>query len=92
MLDRKEMTLKLREYKEFKRMSEEIKNEMLLIEESIKNEMTEQKVDQLTIGEYKIKWTTVVTNRIDSKKLKQDHEELYSAYSKDSISKRFSVV
>ncbi|MGG1339694.1 lambda-exonuclease family protein [Bacillus toyonensis] len=40
---------------------------------------------------YKISWKTQTSNRIDSKRLKEEQPELYKQYSKESKSRKFTV-
>ncbi len=40
---------------------------------------------------YRITWSNVESQRLDSKRLKADHPDLYSAYTSKSQSRRFSV-
>lgn len=40
---------------------------------------------------YRISWTSVTTNRFDSKRFKAEQEELYKAYTKETTSRRFCV-
>ncbi|UOF92965.1 YqaJ viral recombinase family protein [Fodinisporobacter ferrooxydans] len=43
------------------------------------------------IGERKVIWKSVASNRFDSTKFKKDHPDLYGQYVKESLSRRFSV-
>ncbi|PEI73848.1 YqaJ viral recombinase family nuclease [Bacillus toyonensis] len=40
---------------------------------------------------YKVSWKTQTSNRIDSKRLKEEQPELYKQYSKESKSRKFTV-
>ncbi|MDG1603824.1 YqaJ viral recombinase family protein [Bacillus paranthracis] len=40
---------------------------------------------------YKVSWKTQVSNRIDSKRLKEEQPELYKQYKKESKSRKFTV-
>ncbi|MCC2491667.1 YqaJ viral recombinase family nuclease, partial [Bacillus cereus] len=40
---------------------------------------------------YKVSWKTQVSNRIDSKRLKEEQPELYKRYTKESKSRKFTV-
>lgn len=40
---------------------------------------------------YKISWKTQISNRIDSKRLKEEQPELYKRYTKESKSRKFTV-
>ncbi|HHB1882718.1 YqaJ viral recombinase family protein [Bacillus cereus group sp. MYBK245-2] len=40
---------------------------------------------------YKVSWKTQISNRIDSKRLKEEQPELYKRYTKESKSRKFTV-
>ncbi len=86
-----EIQTKVKELRELKRMAEELTAEITTIEDEIKAEMTGRCVEELTAGEYKIRWTTVTSNRFDSSAFKKVLPDLYSQYCKPTVSRRFSV-
>ncbi|MDK2824536.1 MAG: hypothetical protein PWP71_2454 [Clostridia bacterium] len=43
------------------------------------------------VGERKISWKTIVSNRLDTKKFKKDHPDLFAQYAKESKSRRFEI-
>lgn len=47
--------------------------------------------EQGLVGDIRISWKTVVSQRLDSKRLKQDKPDLYNDYVKNSVSRRFLV-
>jgi predicted phage-related endonuclease len=40
---------------------------------------------------YSITWKSIVSSRVDSKKLKADHPDIYKEYAKESSGRRFTV-
>lgn len=44
-----------------------------------------------TCGDHSISWTSVSSERLDSKKLKEEQPEVYAKYAKSSNSRRFSI-
>ncbi len=42
-------------------------------------------------GERKVTWKTVTSNRLDSKKLQEEHPNIYAKYVKESSYRRFSI-
>lgn len=42
-------------------------------------------------GDHVISWTSVSSERLDSKKLKEEQPEVYAKYAKSSNSRRFSI-
>lgn len=55
----------------------------------IQDEMKDQEV--LKAGDYTIRWTTVNSERFDSKAFKANHKELFSEYVKTITTRRFQV-
>lgn len=67
----------------------EMEKEAKAIENRIKNQMEEA---ELAISkDFTIKWKTVVTNRVDSKRLKAEYPEIYEIVLNASSSRRFEV-
>lgn len=87
----KDLTSKVKELKELKMMVEELEAEISTIEDEIKAEMTARETNELMLDMFKISWKEVVSNRFDSKAFKATHAELYSQYTKQTTTKRFSV-
>ena len=86
-----EIISKAREIKEYTRMKEDIEATIAGLQDEIKTVMNEQEADELTAGEYKIRWKSVKSNRFDSKSFKVTHADLYGQYSKETVTKRFTI-
>ena len=86
-----ELTAKVRELKELKALAEELAAEISTIEDEIKSTMTEQGVEELTVDVYKVRYQTVTSNRFDSTAFKKAYPDLHKLYSKQTVSKRFTV-
>lgn len=90
-MNKVEMIKKVTELKELKVMAEELQAEITAIEDSIKAEMTEQNVNELQVGIFKVRWTPVTSNRFDSKAFQKKYADLYSQFVKVITTKRFSI-
>lgn len=86
-----EITSKVRELKELKAMLEEIEAEIATIEDEIKAEMTARNTKEMSVDVYKVRWTKVTSSRFDTSAFKKTHAELYSQYTKQTETRRFSV-
>lgn len=86
-----ELTSTLRELKELKLMAAETASEIETLEDRIKNEMTTRKTDELIVGVFKVRWTTMTSQRFDSSSFKRTHADLYQQYSKPVETRRFSI-
>lgn len=87
-----EMTKKVRELKELKAMIDELSAEAATIEDEIKAEMTARNINEMAVDVFKIRYTTVNSTRFDSSAFKKAHGDLYAQYSKQTTSRRFSIV
>ena len=86
-----EITSKVRELKELKAMLEEIEAEIATIEDEIKAEMTARNTEEMSVDVYKVRWTKVTSSRFDTSAFKKTNAELYSQYTKQTETRRFSV-
>lgn len=84
-----ELTAKVSELRELRRMAEELNGEITALEDALKAHMTELATDELHGADFKITWKAVTSSRLDSKALKAEAPELWSRYSKTTTSRRF---
>lgn len=82
---------KIREYREMKRIAEEAQALADAIADEIKAAMVEAGESKMIIGEYKLSYTECTRSDIDKKALQADHADIYAAYLKETVYKRFSV-
>lgn len=87
-----ELTTKVEQLRELRRMAEELSTEITSIEDQIKETMTALATDELHGSTFKITWKPVTSSRLDSKALKAEAPELWNRYSKQTTSRRFVVV
>lgn len=85
------ITAKINELKELEEMAAELKTEIESIKDELKAVLTEQDVEELVVGSNIIRYTTVLTQRFDTMQLKKKLPEIYTAYLKQTTSKRFSI-
>ena len=86
-----EMLSKVRELKELKAMADELAAEITTIEDIIKAEMLSQGVEEMQVDVFKVRYKTVISSRFDSKAFKATHADLYSQYTRQTESRRFTV-
>lgn len=82
----------IRTYKEYQRMMEELEAEIETVKDQIKSAMAEKGVDEITAGEYKVRWKAVKSYRFDTTAFRNAMPELAGKFTKMIESKRFSVV
>ena len=71
---------------------EEAKAEADTIRNEIKQELINRNTEELTVGQYIIRWTSVLTQRFDATAFKKVMPEIYKAYTKQVVSRRFTIV
>ena len=91
MCTTKEMIEKINELKELEKLIEEAKEEAEALKDEIKQEMLTREVEELEVGTYIVRWTSVLSNRFDSTSFKKVMPEVYKAYTKQTTSRRFSI-
>ena len=82
------MTSKVRE---LKAMADELAAEIIAIEDSIKTDMTEQGVEELTVDVFAIRYKTVKSSRFDTTAFKKAMPDLVAQFTKQTESRRFTV-
>ena len=70
-------------------MIKELEAEAEALTDKLKSHMVEQGTETLTGDGWKASWKNVNSQRFDSKSFKADHADLYSQYSKTTVSTRF---
>ena len=76
---------------EWEKIMEEAKAEADALRDEIKQEMVNRNTEELTIGQYIVRWTSVLTQRFDSTAFKRVCPDIYKAYTKQVASRRFTI-
>lgn len=82
----KEQILKI---KEIEAQINELKAQAEAIKDEIKAEMGNE--EHVMCEGYKVNYTIVISTKLDSKKLKSELPDLWKKYSKEDITRRFSI-
>jgi len=85
------MITKVEQLREWEALLEEAQKEVEALRDSIKAEMLAQDTEELQVGAYIIRWTSVLSNRFDSTSFKKEYADLYKTFTKQVTSKRFSI-
>lgn len=86
-----ELSQKIEDLKALEQLIREAEEEAETIKDSIKAEMLEQGIEELTVGTHIVRWTTTLTNRFDTNAFKKKYDELYKAFTKPTTSRRFTI-
>ena len=87
----KEIINKIEALTEWEAIIEEAKAEAEALRDSIKAEMLEQNTEELEVGAYIVRWTSVLSQRFDTTSFKKSHGEMYKEYTKQVSSRRFTI-
>ena len=70
---------------------EEAKAEAETLRDTIKQELMSREVEELSVGQYIVRWTSVLSQRFDTTAFKKVMPEVYKVYTKQVSSKRFTI-
>lgn len=85
----KQMEAKARELRELHALITEAQSEAEAIKDELKAAMGER--ESVQAGEYKITYKTVKTARMDTTALKKAMPDIFAAFTKESVTRRFCV-
>ena len=86
-----EITSKIEALRELETLIEEAKAEAENLRDEIKQELLNRNTEELSAGQYIVRWTSVLSQRFDTTALKKVMPEIYKAYTKQVASRRFSI-
>ena len=86
-----EITSKIEALKELESLIEEAKAEAESLRDEIKQEMLSRDTDELTAGQYIVRYTAVLSQRFDTTAFKKVMPDVYKAYIKQVSSRRFTI-
>ena len=90
-MSKNELIAKIEALNAWEALMEDAKAEADAIRDSIKQEMLDRDVEELTAGAYIIRWTSVLSNHFDTTGFKKVYGDLYKAFTKQTSSRRFSI-
>ena len=77
--------------REWEKVMEEAKAEVESLRDQIKEEMVAQGTEEMEVGNYIVRYTSVLSNRFDTTSFKREHNDLYQQFTKQTASRRFSI-
>lgn len=87
----KDLQAKVKELKELKIMASELAEEITSIEDELKAEMLARGTEELITGEYKLRYKLVESTRFDTTAFKKAHADIYSLFTKQTSTRRFTI-
>ena len=89
--DTNELLNKVEKRVVLKREFDRLKRELELMDSELKVIMTDQGVDEMIVGPYKMTYKDIKKNRFDSALFREENETAYQMYLKETFEKRFNV-
>ena len=90
-MSKAELIAKIEELNQWEALMEEAKNEAEALRDAIKAEMLQQDTEEMIIGTYIVRWTSVLSNRFDTTAFKKVKPDVYKEYTKQVASRRFTI-
>lgn len=86
-----ELNAKIEELKSLEELIADAKAEAEALKDEIKAEMLKQNTEEMVVGAHIVRWTTILSNKFDTTKFKSMMPDVYKEYTKQSVSRRFTV-
>jgi predicted phage-related endonuclease len=86
-----ELTAQIESLRALEELIEEAKAEAETLRDAIKQEMLNRDTEELSAGQYIVRWTSVLSQRFDTTAFKKVMPEVYKAYTKQVSSRRFTI-
>lgn len=84
-----ELSAKVQELRELRRMADELAAEIEAAQDAIKQHMTALNVDEIAGTDYKVTWKSVTSSRLDTTALKKALPDVAAQFTKQTTSRRF---
>ena len=82
---------KIEQLRELEELIKEAEAEVEALKGEIKAEMTLRDTEEMEVGRYIVRWTSVLSNRFDSTAFKKVMPDVYKAYVKQVGSRKFTI-
>ena len=86
-----ELLAKIELLNRYETMMEEIKAEAETLRDEIKAEMMARDIEELSVGQFIVRFTSILSNRFDTTGFKRAYGELYKEFTKQTASRRFTI-
>ncbi len=90
-MSKNELLTMIEQMNNYDELAEKAKAKADTIHSAIKAEMDEAELEELAVGAYIIRYTSVVSNRFDTATFKRLYGELYNDFTKQVSSRRFTI-
>lgn len=86
-----EMTSMVRELKELEALAAEAEAQIEAIKDALKTEMNEKNVEEMKIDVWTVRYKAVTSSRIDTAAFKKSMPDIAALYTRETVSRRFTI-
>lgn len=86
-----QITSKIESLLEWEKIMAEAREEAEVLRDELKQEMMARNTEELSAGQYIVRWTSVLSQRFDATAFKKTMPEVYRSFIKQVASRRFSI-
>ena len=90
-MSKNEIITKIEAIRNLEELIEEARTEADSLRDEIKQLMLAAETEEMEVGQYMIRYQSIVTNRLDSSAFKKALPDVYKSFMRQSTSKRFSI-
>lgn len=82
---------RIKKLKELEEQHKALEQEINSLKEEIKKDLETKGTEELQVGIFIIRFTSVLSSRFDTKRFKEQYKDLYHQFTKQTASKRFTI-
>ena len=82
---------RVKKLKALEEQKKELDAQISELQEEIKSDMEAKGTEEMQVGIFIIRFTSVLSNRFDTKGFKEKYADLYKEYTKQVASRRFTI-
>ena len=90
-MSKTEIITKIETIRELEELIEEARAEAEAVRDEIKQQMLNDGIEEMEVGQYMVRYQSIVTNRFDNSAFKKLMPDVYKSFIRQSTSKRFSI-
>ena len=90
-MSKNEIITKIEAIRNLEELIEEARSEADSLRDEIKQLMLAAETEEMEVGQYMIRYQSIVTNRLDSSAFKKALPDVYKSFIRQGTSKRFTI-
>lgn len=82
---------RIKKLKALEEQKKQLEAQIDSLQEEIKKDMESKGIEEMQAGIFIVRFTSVLSSRFDTKRFKEQYGSLYSQFTKQTASRRFSI-